>query len=167
MTEHVPVLPHLLRTFRKDPPEKDVAARMGFRSVPGKKPTEPKAAPLKALSQEAAPPKPPPPPSDPWFLAGRARLAAADYEGAIAPLSRSAKESKEDGDALLVLALAFAARAEDERAARSLRTAIGREPGLLDRTVDPASRFRDAAEFDRVIGELTKRAAAVPGNADA
>ena len=166
VTEHVPVLPlpFLWKNLPKSVPPKDVAARMGFRVVRQKEP-EP---PVKPTPKSAPKPAPVPAlPTDAWFRMGRARLSVGDYAGAAVQFSRSARESEKDGDALLALAVALAGLAEDERAARSFRRAIRREPELLSRSIDPAVGFRDAAEFDRVLKALEKRAAAVPGNADA
>ena len=171
VTEHVPVLPppFLWKIPPKSVPSKDVAARMGFRVERRKAPEAPVKPGPKANAKAAAV-KPAPvhtPPEDAWFRMGRVRMAVADYMGAAVQFARSARESEEDGDALLALAIALAAQAEDERAARSIRRAIRREPEVLSLATDPAVGFRDAAEFDRALKALETRAAAVPGNADA
>jgi hypothetical protein len=90
-------------------------------------------------------------------------LRARDYEGAAAQFRLSEDETR----SLLGRFLALVAQGKDEAASRSIRRAVRREPDLVRRKLDLAAEYRDAKEYGKVVAALERRAAAVPGNADA
>jgi len=173
VTEHVPVLPipGIWKAPARRVVSKEVERKMGFRPpspkpescadwkpTPAKKPA-PRVVPLPAPVAAK--------PADVHLRAGRAMLGSADYEGATRQFRLSAIESSDSAAPLVGMALALVATGRDEPAARAIRKAVRREPALLRRSIDVAGEYRDRDEFARILTALEKRAAAVPGNADA
>jgi len=91
----------------------------------------------------------------------------ADYLEAAKLFRLAALSVPENAAPLFALGQSLIALESDAYAAKVIRKAVLMNPGLVKEPGDIVGVFKDQAEFERVMGELTKRAEASPEGSDA
>jgi hypothetical protein len=91
----------------------------------------------------------------------------ADYLEAAKLFRLAALSAPENAAPLFALGQSLIAIGSDAYAAKVIRKAVLMNPGLVKEPGDIVGVFKDQAEFERVIGELVKRAEQSPPGSDA
>jgi hypothetical protein len=90
-----------------------------------------------------------------------------DYLEAAKLFRLAALSAPENAAPLFALGQSLIALGSDAYAAKVIRKAVAMNPGLVKEPGDIVGVFKDHAEFERVMGELAKRAEESPAGSDA
>lgn len=107
------------------------------------------------------------PTSERFLRDASAAFRKADYDEAAKMFRLAGMASPKDGGPPFALAQAALALGKDAYAARMLRMALRLNPALVRESGDIVGVYRDQAEFDRVMSELTARADDTEAGSDA